>query len=723
MGRTPHGGTPRLSISCSLLEVFEHASRPEELGLLSATRDGYAGAGGRGVPKPGKLPKGPRPRRRAAISTLAFALAALTTGVTAADADPLPPLHHLAPGKPLDVHQDVPVTVVFVGFEAGVGAAKIDPGRLLAPQLRSERPVDRTTRYYEQIGYLAGKLEPSALGLTYDYRYRSVFSTPAFDDALFSYLASIARGPLPPTVFQQAYSANPLAAQVVGSNWAIDATLAEQWLAANAGPMLGVDTTRPTVFFVNWFGRSDFRFHTYGFLGTRPGKTFPVGRTQGGQMVAFGGSTPDAPYGAVDRLSRVWFYDLSAGPDYGTASWILDVADFDGDGVPEERIPPIWEYGTSHWYRPFDDLTADLAKVLRFVAVDLFFGQSPIYDPAISEPLLSDHVELDTNVFAGVPGRDPLSTLRVGEIPASLGRLDPTRTYSTDVSVAPLAGPVASAFDCQQTAFTADPQSCFGDRTHLGPAGAFYDLDVYFGDHANQYLDGVRYEVPVAAFDVPDRRLAPDTLAGFSSSAPPNIQSWSYVWLSDFFRQSGFEDTGLVTHEIGHHLGLSHVHDGFDVGLDTELSPTGPTFFMFVGDESQTGMSYIPNTNEFGQFDRDNMARWQLAARLDNANRILGDVVASPRASAATDEIATADAKAGQALDALAAWDLLGASRAASDAYAAILAAATLANVHVEPWSGVSDERGAGILAGATDPRDAGRPRPPGAAAESLFAP
>ena len=689
--------------------------------MLAETRDAYGATARRRVPTRRGLPSRRRTRRRAVASTLA--LAALTTGVTAASAGPLPALHNLSPGRPLDVHQDVPVTVVFVGFEPGAGAAKIDQNRLLAPQLRSERPVVRTTRYYEQIGYLAGKLEPSALGLTYDYRYRSVFSSPAFDDALFTYLAAIARGPLPPTVFQQAYSANPLAAQGIASNWAIDATLAEQWLAANAGPMLGVDTTRPTVFFLNWFGRPDFRFHTYGFLGTRPGKAYPIGRTQAGQMVAFGGSTPDAPYGAIDRLSRVWFYDLSAGPDYGTASWLLDVADFDGDGVPEERIPPIWEYGTSHWYRPFDDLTGDLARVLRFVAVDLVFGQSPIYDPAISEPLLSDHVELDINVFAGVAGRDPLSTLRAGEIPASLARLDPTRSYSTNVSVSPLAGPVASAFDCQQTAFTPYPQSCFGNRTHLGAAGAFYDLDVYFGDHANQYLDGVRYEVPVAVFDVPDSRLAPDAIAGFSSSEPPNVQSWSYVWLSDSIRQFGFEDTGLATHEIGHHLGLSHVHDGFDVALDTELTPTGSTFFMFVGDESHTGMSYIPNTNEFGQFDRDNMARWQLAAHLDNANRILGDVVASPRASAATAEIATADAKAGQALDALAAWDLTGASRAASEAYAAVLAAATRANVHVEPWSGVADERGAGILAGATDPRDAGRPQPLGSAGgRSLFA-
>jgi hypothetical protein len=652
-----------------------------------------------------------------------LALAAGVETARAAGASSLPPLQHLAPGRHADVHQDVPVTIVLVGFEQGSGPTLVDPARLLAPQLGTERPVDRTTRYLEQLGYGNGKLEPSAVGLTYDYRYQTRFAGQPFADALFGYLASIAVGPLPPTLFQQAYSATPGAAQDVTSNFLIDATKAEQWLADNAGPLLGVDTTRPTVFFVNWFGRPDFRFHTYAFLGTRPGSAFPTGRTQGGQMVAFGGSTPDAPYGAIDRLARLWFYDLSAGPDYGTASWLLDVADFTGDGIPDERVPPVWEYGTNHWYRAFDDLTADLAKIVRFVAVDMMFGQSPVYDPAISEPLLPANIELDLNVFAGVAGRDPLSTFRPAQMPPTLWRLDPTRTFSTDVSVQPLAGEVARAFDCQQTAFTPTPQSCYGDRTHAGPQDAFYDLDVYFGDHRNQYLDGVRYEAPIAVFDVPASRVVPGSIVGLASVSPPNVQLWSYGWLSDYGRSFGYEDTSLVTHEVGHHLGLSHVHDGFDAGLDFDFVPTGPLFFAFAGDESHTVMSYIPNTSEFGQFDRDNTARWQVAARLDNADRILADVAASPRADRAAADVSAADAKAGQALAALAAWDLKGASQAALDAYSLVLSAAAKAGVKVEPFSGVADERGAGVIAAAIDRRDAGLPVPPSLNGAAPFAP
>ena len=147
------------------------------------------------------------------------------------------------------------------------------------------------------------------------------------------------------------------------------------------------------------------------------------------------------------------------------------------------------------------------------------------------------------------------------------------------------------------------------------------------------------------------------------------------------------------------------MHDGYDLEQDVTLEAKGAKFFLWTGVETNTGMSYLPNTNEFGQFDRDNMARWQLAARLDNANRILGDVARSPRAARVAAEVAAADARAGAALDALGAWDLAGASRAAAER----------AGVKVEPWSATADQRnGAGVIAAATDPRDLGPPQPPG---------
>jgi hypothetical protein len=638
-----------------------------------------------------------------------------------------PALSHLRPGGRPDIQQEVPVTVVFVGLEPGGAPTGIDADRLLAPQLPRNQVGDRTTRYLERTAlprridnWYDQFLEPSHVGITYRYDYRVVFADSVFEDQFFGFLASIARGPIPlGTVYQQAYAAHPLAAQSIAASYVVDATAAEWWLAAHAGPLLGIDTSRPTVFFVNWFGRPDFRFHTYAFLQRPPDFPFPFGFTHEGQMVAWGGSPATGPYGALGREARVWFYDVSAGPSYASVTWLLEPADVTGDGITDERMAPIWEYGTSHWYRPFDDLTADLAKLLRFVAVDMLFGSTPIYDPAISEPLLADRIELDLNLFAGRPDRDPAATLRTGDLPSILTRLDPTRQFSVDARRHPLEGTVGAAFDCQQSAFTDQPRSCFGNRAQIDddPAtsfhdGVFFDLDLYFANHSRNYLDGTRYELPLAFFDVPEERTAVGSLRGLASSRAPNLQAWTYVWMTDSSRAFLDTDTRVLVHEVGHHLGLSHVHDTYDPGLDQDLGADGAWLFLFSGIESFTVMSYLQNTDEFGQFDRDHLARWQIAARLDNANRILGQIERSPRGSTAAALVRAADAKAGDALAALDAWDLATASAAMAVAYRLVLDAAAFAGIAIEPYSAVADQRGAGVLEAATDPRRLTLPMP-----------
>src|SRR5205085_6030503 len=137
--------------------------------------------------------------------------------------------------------------------------------------------VDRTTRFYEREGFYP-RLEQATIGMTYDYEYHPVFAGDAFEAAFFGHLSAIALGPLPGgTLYQQAYSAHPLAARPVPESYLVDATAVERWLADNAGPMLGVDTTRPTVFLLNWAARPDFVFHTYAFFGQRPDIPFPLG--------------------------------------------------------------------------------------------------------------------------------------------------------------------------------------------------------------------------------------------------------------------------------------------------------------------------------------------------------------------------------------------------------------------------------------------------------------
>ena len=50
--------------------------------------------------------------------------------------------------------------------------------------------------------------------------------------------------------------------------------------------------------------------------------------------------------------SRSWFYDFSAGPEWNTTNWVVDVTDLDGDDVEDYRMPPIWEYAVGGYRTP-----------------------------------------------------------------------------------------------------------------------------------------------------------------------------------------------------------------------------------------------------------------------------------------------------------------------------------------------------------------------------------
>ena len=94
-------------------------------------------------------------------------------------------------------------------------------------------------------------------------------------------------------------------------------------------------------------GRPDFKFHVYTKTGEPdPDTGYDFGANRDSRkIIAWGGTTADdeeTGLGGTDR--RVWFYDLSAGPESWTGNWNVDNADLDGDGVPDYRMPPIWEY-------------------------------------------------------------------------------------------------------------------------------------------------------------------------------------------------------------------------------------------------------------------------------------------------------------------------------------------------------------------------------------------
>ena len=623
-----------------------------------------------------------RPLIRRRVVAILITLLAVSTVATpaAAGKTPKPPppvLTHLRPGQPVRVVLQIPVNVVFVGLEEGAAPTGINTASLLAAQ-----PFSAIPRVRSKIGLPAGD-EP--LGIEYQYDVNPVFADSAFEDEFFGFLAQSAFGPFGPTAYQGAYSAQPLAAEQITENWVLDATAVESWLIDHAQPLLGVDASRPTVFYINWYGRADFRFHTYAYFAVQPEiGLFPPAHDYA-QTIAWGGGTPDQVQSPTSALGRVWFLDLSAGPEWASSNWYLEVPDFNGDGIVENRLPPIWEYGTDHWYRPFLDLSDDLAQVLRFVALDLLFTPSPIYDPSITPPLLADTVELDLNVVADT-SHDPFEHLLVGDVLQRLDALDPSRAFVADVDPTPFVPSMRRAYNCYLTAFTSQPAPCFPGADGGDPS---YDLLIWSKRHRNQLLDGVRGEIPILFFDVADGYSGP--FAGITWGNRRGRQTWVHAWFSPNELLNYRSPTKLVAHEVGHHLGLSHPHDGYDPQSGLQFNQSGETYFSWLGDNVASVMSYNDTQPEFSQFDRDNLDRWLTVGRLQAANDILGAIYRSPRAGSATSELLAADAHAGIALTRLEAWDLRGASVAASDAYHAVLAAARVAGVPVPAPSEIAD--------------------------------
>src|SRR5262249_5688147 len=154
----------------------------------------------------------------------------------------------LKPGKFVEQKLTVPVRVVLVGFK---------PGEVSEATLRSflpatYKPVARFPNFY---GPNVGRDR----GLEYVFRYDGVRKGRGFSDAFFAQLKKIGtEGPIAP--FQQLYNDqvhNLL--DVTGPVLYIDAPKVEKWLDENdRGPR---EDRGYTVYFVNWWGRDDFRFH------------------------------------------------------------------------------------------------------------------------------------------------------------------------------------------------------------------------------------------------------------------------------------------------------------------------------------------------------------------------------------------------------------------------------------------------------------------------------
>jgi hypothetical protein len=153
-------------------------------------------------------------------------------------------------------------------------------------------------------------------------------------------------------------------------------------------------------------------------------------------------------------------------------------------------------------------------------------------------------------------------------------------------------------------------------------------------------------------------------------------QTFSFVFGADVYRDFGYGLTSTVVHELGHNIGLSHPHDGYDSEYGFDYGSGGDFYFAWVGDESETVMQYIAVSNGFGTHNADNMHRWEMAGYLNRANVLAGDILASGSASSVTGALRRADQAAKAALDAFRSWDYLAAVTEARKAYTILSGAA-----------------------------------------------
>jgi hypothetical protein len=160
-------------------------------------------------------------------------------------------------------------------------------------------------------------------------------------------------------------------------------------------------------------------------------------------------------------------------------------------------------------------------------------------------------------------------------------------------------------------------------------------------------------------------------------------QSGVFSFLSPSITALGYGLTMTQIHEFGHHIGMSHPHDGWDSEMETDYGPEADFYFAWAGDETNSMMSYVDLNWDFSQFDRDNFNRFHGSGYIVNANAIAARILASANAGAGLAELDAADDDVWLAKSSLAAHEYAGLLDHARSAYLHARRAATLAGVTV----------------------------------------
>ena len=553
----------------------------------------------------------------------------------------------LQPGEFVTYEQNIPINIVFIGYPRNT----IDEEEVLDVLPESYAPVVRYPQFYG--------LQGRDMGLQFNFDYNVRFADRNLTNRFFRYLKQIGTEG-EPSEFQLMYNDqenNVL--DVTSPVLYIDAPSVEKWLARNLAKPKSY-----TIVFINWYSRPDFKFHLYTKIDeTDPDTGYNFGEIRASRkMIAWGGS-----------YSRLWFYDLSAGPEAWTDNWNVDNPDLDGNEVEDYRMPPIWEYDEDG-YRDPSALSEDLGRVTRFVGINLLFTSSPLYDPMATAPGAGGKRIVHINMFEDDPDSVGTDWINTSEVQAQFKSFQPYYDWEVNLVDYPLEGEALRAFRIFAGIDTSE--DCW---TEFG--SPFAQLFCYFDLNRALYIpeyNEADYVAAMFAFNTTEANLGEQVgLLGFADDDwMSGTQTYVFEFDTAEYRELGYGFTTTTVHEGGHHFGLSHPHDGYDSELGLDYGPADEFYYVWSGDESDTVMHYLALSNGFSQFDRDNMYRWEMAGYLNWSNALLAEIQAHPDASQVQDRITVANKFAEIALKTFDQWKYRQAAANARKAYEQLARAA-----------------------------------------------
>jgi len=473
------------------------------------------------------------------------------------------------------------VNIVFIGFSQ----AQINTEVIRAGLPSIYRPHVRAPLVF----FPPGTNPEEFLGIEWTYNYRFIFKNTAFATNMFNYIMSIGEMGAP-TVYQLSYNERaygPNKVQIT-ENMRINAPAVEQYLLQN----LGLSSDSYTVVFINGYGT--LPFHTYQFVGEPdPDTQVDFGYRHSRQMNAWGGT-----YG------RLWFYDFSAGPIY----WDDQYATKYYWNPQNYVIPCIWDYDTGS--RTKSQLSYDIKDITRFVAINLLFTTSPLYRPLLYENMHINLLNFQDDVW--------YYDQREGQYKYLVGsQIIVPPQFVTDVYEK--GEPNKNWLTTFEERYLWDDPAVvnvlYNDYPWPLSVGAYH----LFWQNASYYTTPKHYDytMPIMTFTMTDQTAIETGNFGILGWADydysTGTQAVTYALVYPYVWNLGYGLTSTFVHEAGHHVSLSHPHDGYDYEYNLDYGPEGRYYFVWVGDQVYSLMSYMSNVFNFGVFDKDNIWRDEAA--------------------------------------------------------------------------------------------------------------